>query len=138
MSTQRFLNLTTLMLTIGVLLCSCTKGKTRYEVEYTFDNTIYQSEFLEVWEVDSIGNSCGKMRCDRHKLDTIIIDGEPHEIAHGKVKDVASKGMVGLKIFLTGFRPFAGSYKTDTTFMLHLGEDNRFYVSDDIKWLPTD
>ncbi|MCQ2278490.1 MAG: hypothetical protein MJZ62_04225 [Bacteroidales bacterium] len=138
MTTRRVLTLTTLMLTIGVLLGSCYKEKTRYEVEYTFDNTIYQSEFLEVWEVDSIGNGCRKMRCDRHKLDTIIIDGEPHEIAHGKVKDVASQGIVGLKIFLTGFRPFAGSYKTDTTFMLNLGEDNRFYVSDDIKWLPTD
>lgn len=137
MTTRRDLYLTTLMLTIGMLLGSCSKEKTRYEVEYTFDNTIYQSEFLEVWEVDSIGNSCGKMRCDRHKLDTIIIDGEPHEIAHGKVKDVASQGMVGLKIFLTGFRPFAGSYKTDTTFMLNLGEDNKFYISDDIKWIST-
>lgn len=121
---------TALLLTLGS--CS-TEDKTRYTIEYQIDNTQMQSDFLEVFE---LGTS--KWRSNHHTLDTVMINGEMHEIASGTIKEVANKDCTSLSVMLEGYRPgIGGTYKLDTIFTLQPFEDNYFIINDSTRWLSS-
>ena len=121
------------ILTGIVLLSSCWRERTTYRIEYQFDNTIMQSEFLEVYENNPQAET-RKWRSTHHHFDTLWVDGQMHEWASGHLDDCASPGCLSLDVVVTGFRPYCGLWVLDTVFPLVEGQDNHFVVTPDMLW----
>lgn len=120
-----------------LMLTSCDKDKTRYEISYRFDNTAMQSDFVEAYELTADGAN-GKWRSTNHHLDTAITDGDTVEWASGTISDVARKDCVALQIYTSGYRPCGGgNYTLDTVYHLTIGEDNYIHIDPSQTWSPT-
>lgn len=118
------------------LMGGCQRGpRTTYTIEYRFDNTEIQSDFLSAYEYkDSLHN--GKYRTSHHRLDTIMVDGMPHEYASGRIEEVAHDGANGIRLTLSGFRPgIGGEWILDSLFALTPDEETLIVIGDEAEWL---
>lgn len=118
-----------IMTVIMVIMASCEKPSTSYTVEYDFDNTEMESDFLNVYE--DVG---GKWRSCRHELRTVTIDGEEHEYASGSINEYVSDEVSYLAVDVFGYREHGGHYRLDTTFVIKHGEMNVFRITDESRW----
>lgn len=121
-----------LLASLLVLLASCTDEKTTYRIDYQFDNTEYQSEFLYAYELNE--TNPGKWRSCPHIYDTVYIDGVMHELVHGHIDEVARQGTTEIKVSLESFRPYAGNWVLDTSFLLIPNEHNQINITSDMVW----
>lgn len=120
---------------VAQMLMGCELEKTRYEIQYCFDNTEMGSDFFEAHELINPNSGTGVWRSNRHHLDTVYTETDTIEWASGKIKDVASHDCTALKIYTSGYRPQGGgNYVLDTIFYLEKGERNFFYVTPSMKW----
>lgn len=106
---------------------SCERSDTWYRIEYKFDNTEYQSDFLNVYE-----NS--KWRSSHHKLDTVVIDGVEHEFAYGIIDEPANETVDSLFVEIEGYRAKGGIYKLDSVFVIKRGIKNVFKITPEMTW----
>lgn len=119
----------------ALLLLSCSRDKTRYEIHYCFDNTGMHSDFLEAYELTSATTGNGVWRSERHHLDTVVSDGDTIEWASGTLKDVVRDDCIGLMVTTSGWRQCGGgNYKLDTVFYLKEGENNHIYITPSFEW----
>lgn len=112
------------------MMASCEKPSTSYRVEWDFDNTEMEGDFLNVYE--DVG---GKWRSSRHDLRTVTIDGVDHEYASGSIEEYVSDEVSFLVVDMFGYRENGGHYKLDTTFVIKHGEKNVFKITDEAKWI---
>ena len=106
---------------------SCERPDTWYRIEYKFDNTEYQSDFLNVYE-----NS--KWRSSHHKLDTVVINGVEHEFAYGIIDEPANETVDSLFVEIEGYRAKGGIYKLDSVFVIKRGIKNVFKITPEMTW----
>ena len=134
---RRNLKLPPLAVLTTMLLASCGFDKTRYEIQYTFDNTTMRSDFLEVYELTSDGIN-GKWSSTYHHVDTVVTGGDTVEWVSGRITDVAREDCIALQVYTSGYRPGGGgNYTLDTVFPLTPGGKNYIYIHPGLTWLPT-
>lgn len=112
---------------VFVTALSCEKPSTSYRVDYLFDNTVMKSDFLSVYDPY-------KWRSNRHRLDTVYVDGQMREFASGYLEEYLKDDVKEIVINVEGYRPEGGIYKLDTVFTITQGTINYFKITTDMKW----
>lgn len=112
---------------VFVTALSCVKPGTSYRVDYMFDNTLMKSDFLSVYDPY-------KWRTNRHRLDTIYINGQMREFASGYLEEYLKDDVKEIVIDVEGYRPEGGIYKLDTVFTITPGTINYFRITTDMRW----
>ncbi|MCQ2110799.1 MAG: hypothetical protein MJY79_04815 [Bacteroidaceae bacterium] len=118
------------MLTASASMTSCKKPDTTYRVDYLFDNTYMESDFLNVYDNY-------KWRSSHHKLDTIYVDSMRYEYASGYVEDYVKNDVPYLVVDVMGYREHGGVFKLDTVFHITPGEYNHFMITPEMIWLDS-
>lgn len=109
-------------------LASCKKPNTTYRVDYYFDNTEYQSDFLNVY--DDV-----KYRSSRHTIEMVEIDGEMHEFVSGHIDDFVYDSCSEIVIEIEGYREHGGIYILDHKIPITVGTHNKIVITPEDKWI---